>query len=115
MEQLVQGAIAHELCDYAEELGLVADAEDLDDVVEPGFVKHLGLLQQTFPLSETQLVLVSLCPQMHNDLQTAIKIPQILTVFYQHEARDSHKNKQTTEAAWHFQKHFTLRSFSNNF
>ena len=54
MEQLVQGAIAHELCDDAEELGLVADAKDLDDVVEPGFVEHLGLLQQAVPVSETQ-------------------------------------------------------------
>lgn len=44
MEQQVQGAIAHELCDYAEELGLVADAKDLDDVVEPGFVEHFRLL-----------------------------------------------------------------------
>lgn len=56
MEQQVQGAIAHKLCDYAEELGLVADAKDLDDVVEPGFVKHLGLLQQAIPLSEMQQV-----------------------------------------------------------
>lgn len=54
MEQQVQRAIAHKLCDYAEELGLVADAKDLDDVVEPGFVEHLGLLQQAVPLSETQ-------------------------------------------------------------
>lgn len=85
MEQLVQGTIAHELCDYAEELGLVADAKDLDDVVEPGFVKHLGLLQQTFPLSETQQVTVNIYPQ------TAIKIPQILTVFYWREVRESHE------------------------
>lgn len=54
MEQQVQRAIAHKLCDDAEELRLVADAEDLDDVVEPGFVEHLGLLQQGVPLSETQ-------------------------------------------------------------
>lgn len=53
VEQQVQRAIAHELCDYAEELGLVADAEDLDDVVEPGFVEHLGLFQKAVPLSET--------------------------------------------------------------
>lgn len=44
MQQQVQGAVAHELCDYTEELRLVADAEDLDDVVESGFVEHLGLL-----------------------------------------------------------------------
>lgn len=44
MQQQVQGAIAHELCDYTEELGLVADAKDLDDVVESGFVEYLGLL-----------------------------------------------------------------------
>lgn len=54
VEQQVQGAIAHKLCDDAEELGLVADAKDLDDVVEPGFVEHLGLLQQAVPLPETQ-------------------------------------------------------------
>lgn len=59
MEQQVQGAIAHELCDYAEELGLVAYAKDLDDVVEPGFVEHLCLLQQAVPLSETQPVIRS--------------------------------------------------------
>lgn len=45
VQELVQGAIGHELCDDAEELGLVADAEDLDDVVEPGLVEHLGLFQ----------------------------------------------------------------------
>lgn len=45
VEQQVQGAIAHELCDYAEKLRLIADAEDLDDVVESGFVEHLCLLQ----------------------------------------------------------------------
>lgn len=54
VEQQVEGAIAHVFCDYAEELGLVADAQDLDDVVESGFVEHLCLLQQTVPLSETQ-------------------------------------------------------------
>lgn len=56
VQQQVQRAIAHELGDDAEELGLVADAKDLDDVVEPGFVEHLGLLQQAIPLSETQRV-----------------------------------------------------------
>lgn len=54
MEQQVQRAIAHEFCDYAEELGLVADAKDLNDVVEPGLVEHLCLLQQAVPFSETQ-------------------------------------------------------------
>ncbi len=54
VEQQVQRSIAHKLCDYAEELRLVADAEDLDDVVEPGFVEHLCLLQQAVPLPETQ-------------------------------------------------------------
>lgn len=54
VEQTVQRSIAHELCDYAEDTGLIADAKDLDDVVEPGFVKHLGLLEQAVPLSETQ-------------------------------------------------------------
>ena len=54
MEQMVQGAIAHVLCDDAEELGLVADAKDLDDVVEPCFVKHFRLLQQAVSLSGTQ-------------------------------------------------------------
>lgn len=54
VQQQVEGAIAHVLCDYAEELGFVADAQDLDDVVESGFVEHLCLLQQTVPLSETQ-------------------------------------------------------------
>lgn len=54
VQQLVQRAVAHELCHYAEELGLVADAKNLDDVVKPGFVEHLGLLQQALPLSETQ-------------------------------------------------------------
>ena len=53
VEQQVQGAIAHKLCDYAEELWLVADAKDLDDVVESGFVEHLCLLQKAVPLSET--------------------------------------------------------------
>ena len=56
VQQQVQRAIAHELGDDAEELGLVADAKDLDDVVEPGLVEHLGLLQQAVPLSETQTV-----------------------------------------------------------
>lgn len=59
VEQQVQRAIAHKLCDYAEELGLVADAKDLDDVVEPGFVEYLCLLQQAVPLSETQTVIWS--------------------------------------------------------
>lgn len=54
VEQQVQRAIAHKLGDYAEKLWLVADPEYLDDVVEPGFVEHLGLLQQAVPLSETQ-------------------------------------------------------------
>lgn len=54
MEQQVQRTIAHKLCDYAEELRLVADTKDLDDVVESGFVEHLCLLQQGVPLSETQ-------------------------------------------------------------
>lgn len=54
MEQQVQRAIAHKLCDYAEELRLIADAKDLDDVVESGFVEHLCLLQQAVPLSETK-------------------------------------------------------------
>lgn len=45
VEELIQGAIGHELGDDAEELGLVAHTKDLDDVVEPGFVKHLGLFQ----------------------------------------------------------------------
>lgn len=54
VEQQVQRAIAHVFCDDAEELGFVADAQDLDDVVESGFVEHLCLLQQTVPLSETQ-------------------------------------------------------------
>lgn len=53
MQQPVQGAVAHELGDDAEELGLVADAEDLDDVVESGFVQNLGLLQQEAPLPES--------------------------------------------------------------
>lgn len=52
VQQQVQGAIAHELCDYAEELRLIADTKDLDDVVEPGFVEDLRLLQQAVPLSE---------------------------------------------------------------
>lgn len=54
VEQQVQRAIAHKLGDNTEKLGLVADAKDLDDVVEPGFVEHLGLLQQAVPLSEIQ-------------------------------------------------------------
>lgn len=54
VEQQVQRAIAHELCDYAEELGLIADAKDLNDVVEPGLVEHLCLLEQAVPFSETQ-------------------------------------------------------------
>lgn len=45
VQKLVQRAIGHEFGDDAEELGLVAHAEDLDDVVEPGLVKHLGLFQ----------------------------------------------------------------------
>lgn len=45
MQKFVQRAIGHKFGDDAEELGLVAHAEDLDDVVEPGFVKHLGLFQ----------------------------------------------------------------------
>lgn len=54
VEQQVQRTVTHELGDYAEELGLIADAKDLDYVVEPGFVEHLGLLEQEVPLSETQ-------------------------------------------------------------
>ena len=45
VKQLIQRAIAHVLSDDAEELRLVAHAKDLDDVVEPGLVKHLRLLQ----------------------------------------------------------------------
>lgn len=56
MEQQVEGAVAHVFCHYAEELGFVADAQDLDDVVESGLVKHFCLLQQTVPLSETQTI-----------------------------------------------------------
>lgn len=56
VEQQVQRAIAHELCDDAEELRLIADAKNLDDVVESGFVEHLCFLQQAVPLSETQPV-----------------------------------------------------------
>lgn len=52
MEQQVQRAIAHKFCDYAEELRLIADAKYLDDVVEPGLVEDLCLLQQAVPLSE---------------------------------------------------------------
>lgn len=59
VEQQVQRAIAHKLCNDAEELGLVADAKDLDDVVESGFVEHLCLLQQAVPLSKTQPVIHS--------------------------------------------------------
>lgn len=56
VEQQVKGAIAHVFCDYAEELGFVADAQNLDDVVESGLVEHLCLLQQTVPLPEIQTV-----------------------------------------------------------
>lgn len=62
MQQQIHGSIAHELCDYAEELRLIADTKDLDDVVEPGFMKDLSLLQQAFPLSEKQQVPVNICP-----------------------------------------------------
>lgn len=64
MEQQVQRAVAHILCDYAEKLRLIADSKDLDDVVEPGFVKHFCLFQKTVPLSTTtpteQLILEGL-------------------------------------------------------
>lgn len=56
MKQLVQGAIAHVLCDDAEELRLVANTKDLDDVIEPGLVEDLSLLQQTIPLPGTHLI-----------------------------------------------------------
>lgn len=55
VQELVQRAIGHEFCDDAEELGLIADAEDLDDVVEPSFVKHLGFFQQTIPFPAREL------------------------------------------------------------
>lgn len=45
MQKLIQRAIGHEFGDDAEELGLIAHSEDLDDVVEPGLVKHLGFFQ----------------------------------------------------------------------
>lgn len=45
MQKLVQRAIGHEFGDDAEELGLVAHAEDLNDVVEPGLVEHLSFFQ----------------------------------------------------------------------
>lgn len=54
MQQLVQGAVAHKLRHNAEELGLVADAKDLEDGIEAGFVEDLGLLQQTLSLSGTR-------------------------------------------------------------
>lgn len=44
MQEQVQGAVAHKLRHNAEELGFIADAKDLDDVVKSGFVEHLGLL-----------------------------------------------------------------------
>lgn len=53
VEELVERAVAHKLSDDAEELGLIADAEYLDDEVEPGFVQHLGFLQQGVPFSVT--------------------------------------------------------------
>lgn len=56
VQQQVQGAVAHKLCHDAEELRFVADAKDLDDVVESGFVEHLGLLQQTVSLPISQPV-----------------------------------------------------------
>lgn len=56
MQQQVQRAVAHKLCHDAEELGFIADAEDLDDVVESGFVKHFSLLQQAVSLPATQPV-----------------------------------------------------------
>lgn len=69
MEQQVQGAIAHKLRDYAEELRLVADAKDLDDVVESGFVEHLCLFQEAVPLPATQppTQSQSLSPDSEND------------------------------------------------
>lgn len=45
MEQQVQRSIAHILSDDAEELRLIADAKDLDDVIEPGLMKHFSLLE----------------------------------------------------------------------
>ena len=50
MEQAVQRTIAHVLCNDTEELWLVAHTVDLDDVVEPGFVEYLSLLQQAISL-----------------------------------------------------------------
>ena len=76
VQQQVQRSIAHKLCDYAEELGLVADAKNLDDVVEPGFVEHFRLLQQAVPLSETQPVKQSQTEssrwQNSNDIYSAV-------------------------------------------
>lgn len=56
MQQQVQGAVAHKLRHNAEELRFIADTEDLDDVVESGFVEHLGFLQQAVSLPVTQPV-----------------------------------------------------------
>lgn len=82
MEQQVQRAIAHKLCDYAEELGLVADAKDLDDVVEPGFVKDLCLLQQAIPLSETQPAIQS--QSFLSDSDRNVKIVMTVIVLFVH-------------------------------
>lgn len=52
MEQVIEGAIAHVLCDYAEEFRLIAHTENLNYVVEPGLVQDLCFFQQTvsFPV-----------------------------------------------------------------
>lgn len=69
VEQQVQGAIAHILRHYAEELRLIADAKDLDDVVKSGFVEHLCLFQKAVPLSATKppIQSQSLSPDSEND------------------------------------------------
>lgn len=80
MEQQIQRAIAHELCDDAEKLWLIADTKDLDDVVESGFVENLCLLQQGVPLSETQQATwISLHPQTsHEKCQNTDDIVEVL-------------------------------------
>lgn len=45
MQELIQGSVGHVLSHDAEELGLIAHPEDLDDVVKSSFVKHLSFLQ----------------------------------------------------------------------
>lgn len=70
MEQQVQRAIAHILCDYAEELRLVADAKDLDDVVESGFVQHLCLFQKAVPLSVTKPTIQGQPLPLDSDIDT---------------------------------------------